>query len=158
MGTKVLDSVIDFEIRDVIKNLNEISFVQTIDSCSGWSSENKVSDGINRFWINYPYVEMISLDDIKFIDFIKYILKNINFNKTLDNNPLDLENYNLKLSNFNITNNNNILINVSLTCKGDDLSFKININDYESTSDDIQNIWNFLNSIIQEYKIINMEE
>ncbi len=83
MGIQVKDSLVDFEIRPLVKKLNDLPFLQSRSSCSGWSPLKEgdgTSDGVNRKWKGSPYLSIWSLEDEEALGkFLPYILKRMIF-------------------------------------------------------------------------------
>lgn len=152
MGIEVCEELIDFEIRYIIKSLNELDFLQTTSSCSGWTdseedSHDSISDGINRKWRGQPYVYLLSLDDFEMIKFIKSIMFKLDYIS-----PNNILNYNNLLSTVSMINNGHQLLHVSMEYRNDALLFIININEFKRSQEDIQKIWKLFNNLVLDYR------
>lgn len=171
MGVEVPDVSIDYEIRELIKSLNKLSFLQTIGSCSGWTDSeiseiDGVSDGINRKWKGQPYIQILSLDDKKMIDFVKYIYDRIMINQDINTNnvykkiedQIKIYRYIKELSSVGLKNDYRQLIHFVLDYKNDKILFILYIYEFNRDIEYIQKIWNLLTNIVNDYLLLYGEK
>lgn len=159
MGVEVLEEIIDFEIRDVIKSLNEIPFIQTISCCSGWASSesdevnrNSVSDGINRIWVKNAHIHIITTDNHKMIDFIEFLKNKLTFDyRGFQSYELETK-YLETLSSVGFVDDGYPIISLSLGCKNQKLVYMIYFNDLNRTTEQMEKIWTLFKNTVDEFK------
>lgn len=167
MGVEVPNEAIDYEIRQLIKSLNKLNFIQTTSSCSGWTDieinqTDGVSDGVNRKWKGQPYIHILSLDDKKMIHFVKYIYDKIMIDQQINNdvlfkkieNQIKLYNYKKLLSSVGLKNDYRQLIHFVLDYKDDKILFILYIYEFDRDTEYIQKIWNLINNIVNDYILL----
>lgn len=153
MGIEVLEDIIDFEIRPIIKAINVFPFAQTIACCSGWTGKDGgISDGVNRTWEGMPYISIESLDDVEMLKFIKYISSKMIFDYGYINADALESSYVSDLSKASISSDDRQLIHFILEYRKEKLLFMLFIYEFDRTPEFIEKIWSLLNIVISEYK------
>lgn len=87
MGNQPPENIIDAEILSLVRLLNTASFIETNNSCSGYSTDDpersRVSDGKRRKWKGSPYIQFMVIGDDesrgKCLRFVDYLISKLNF-------------------------------------------------------------------------------
>lgn len=162
MGYEVLEDIIDIEIRHIVKLLNELSFIQTLGSCSGYSydinTKNGASETEHSVWIGNPYVYLMSLNEEKTFKYISYIIKKMSINyASIFQTGKRLEllaEYKEVLNTVDLDVGATDLININLLYRECSLCFIIHINETGRTEEDVKKIWQLFYNLTLKYEDI----
>ncbi len=154
MGVKVLEDLVDFEIRPLINKLNNFSFIQTRSCCSGWSGleQDVVSDGTNRKWVGNPYLSFWSLDDIEIFKFVSYIMKNMIFHYESRTALERIDEFKNTLKLVRLEDDKQQLLHVGLEYRDDKIVVNFYINDRDRKPEQVQKIFDLFLKLVEKYK------